>query len=176
MDGSTGEIGGLPEKSITISGTTRYGTTTKKTSLRSKLMCGSTATGEPLPIHVMLSSGAQEENMVVDYRRIADFPRVQGRYGHNLVEEYVAQLSVNEKGGSDCLTLHLCPTAYQQQLWSDTADITGKQMLYKIHGGPGRLNERASADLRARGIHISHGVQNTTQVTQETYQKYGQFK
>jgi hypothetical protein len=77
----------------------------------------------------MFSSDAQEENMVVDYQWIADFPQVQGRYGHDLVDEYCAQLTVNEKGGSDCLTLHQCLTAYQQKLWPDAADIPGKQVL-----------------------------------------------
>jgi hypothetical protein len=98
MDGSDGENGGRPAKSITIAGTTISGTATNKASLSSTLMCGSTAAGEPLPIHAMFLSDAQEENMVVDYRWIADFPRVQGRYGHNLVAEYCTQLAVNEKG------------------------------------------------------------------------------
>jgi hypothetical protein len=176
MDGSDGEIGGRPANSITIAGTTRSGTATNKASLSSTLMCGSTAAGEPLPIHAMFSSDAQEEKMVVDYRWIADFPRVQGRYGHDLVEEYCAQLTVNEKGGSDCRTLHQCLTAYQQRLWPDAADIPGKRVLYKIDGGPGRLDEGALADSRARGIYLFPGVQNTTQVTQETDQNYGQFK
>jgi hypothetical protein len=114
--------------------------------------------------------------MVVDYRWIADFPRVQGRYGHDLVEEYCAQLTVNEKGGYDCLTLHQCLTAYHPRLWPDAADIPGKRVLYKIDGGPGRLDEGALADSRARCISLFPGVQNTTQVTQETYQNYGQFK
>jgi hypothetical protein len=87
MDGSDGEIEGRPANSITIAGSTRYGTATDKSSLSTTLMCGSTGAGEPLPIHAMFSPEAQEENMVVDYRLIADFPRVQGRYGHDLVEE-----------------------------------------------------------------------------------------
>jgi hypothetical protein len=124
----------------------------------------------------MFSSDAQEEKMVLDYRWIADFPRVQGRYGHDLVEEYCAQLTVNEKGGSDCRTLQQCLTAYQQRLWPDAADIPGKRVLYKIDGGPKRLDEGALAESRARGIYLSPGVQNTTHVTQETDQKYGQFK
>jgi hypothetical protein len=66
MDGLDGEIGGHPANSITIAGTTRSGTATDKASLSSTLMCGSTAAGEPLPIHAMFSSDAQEENMVVD--------------------------------------------------------------------------------------------------------------
>jgi hypothetical protein len=59
MDGSYGEIGGRPANYITIAGTTRSGTAINKASLSSTLMCGSTAAGEPLPIHAMFSSDAQ---------------------------------------------------------------------------------------------------------------------
>jgi hypothetical protein len=114
MDGSDGEIIGRPANSITIAGTTRSGAVTNKARLSSTLMCGSTAAGEPLPIHAMFYYDAQEENMVVDYRWISDFSRVQGRHGHDLMEEYCAQLTVNEKGVADCCTLHQCLTEYQQ--------------------------------------------------------------
>jgi hypothetical protein len=124
----------------------------------------------------MFSSDAQEENMVVDYRWIADFPQVQGWYGHDLVEDQCAQLTVNEKGGSECCTLHQCLAAYQQRMWPDAAEIPGKRFLYKIDGGPGRLDEGALADSRARGISLFPGVQNTTQVTQERDQNHDQFK
>jgi hypothetical protein len=67
VDGSYGEIGGHPANYITIAGTTKSGTVIHKVSLRITIMCGLTATGEPLPIHVILSSDAQYENMVVDY-------------------------------------------------------------------------------------------------------------
>jgi hypothetical protein len=60
MDGSDVDIGGRPTNSITIAGTTRYGTATNKASLSSTIVCGSTVTGEPLPIHTMFSSDAQE--------------------------------------------------------------------------------------------------------------------
>jgi hypothetical protein len=124
----------------------------------------------------MFYSDAQEENMVVDYRWIADFPRVQIWYGHDLVKEYCAQLIVNEKCGSDCRTLHQCLMAHQQRLWPDAADISGKQVLYTIDGGPGCLDEGALADSHAHGIYLFPGVQNTTQITHETDQNYGQFK
>jgi hypothetical protein len=113
MDGSDGEIGGRPANSITISGTTRSGTATHKASLSNMLVCGLTDAGEPLPIHAMFSSDAQKENTVVDYKWIADFPRVQGRYDHDLIKECCAQLTVNEKGGSEYHTLHQCITAYK---------------------------------------------------------------
>jgi hypothetical protein len=76
-------------------------------------MCGSNAAGEPLPVHVMFSSDAQEENYSIDYRWIADFPRVQGVFGHEDVHEYCTQLTVNDKGGSDCRVLDQFLNGYQ---------------------------------------------------------------
>jgi hypothetical protein len=178
-DGSDGGIGGRPANSVTISDTTRAGTGTNKSSLISTLMCRSNAAGAPLPVHVMFSSDAQEENYSIDYRWIADVPRVQGIFGHEDVHEYCTQLTVNDKGGSDCRVLNQCLTGYQERLYPDAADVTGKRLLYKIDGGAGRLDGEFLAEKRARGIYLFPGVQNTnntTQVHQETDQKYGQSK
>jgi hypothetical protein len=92
------------------------------------------------------------------------------------VEEYCAQLTANDKGVSYCRTLHQFLTAYQHRLWPDADDISSKRVLYRIDGSPGRLDEGALADSRDRGIYLFPGVKNTTQVTQETDQKYGQLK
>jgi hypothetical protein len=139
-------------------------------------MCGSNAAGEPLPVHVMFSSYAQEENFVVDYRWIAAMPRIQGIFGHKIVNEYCAQVTVNEKGGSDSRVLSQCLTAYQERLYPNAADVPGKIILYKIDGGPDRLDEKALAEARTRGVYLFPGVQHTTAVTQETCQNHGLFK
>jgi hypothetical protein len=145
-DGSDGGIGGRPANSVTISDTTRDGTGTKKSSLSSTLMYGSNAAGEPLPVHVIFSSDAQEENYSIDYRWIADFPRVQGVFGHEDVHEYCTQLTVNDKGGSYCCVLNQLLTGYQERLYPDAGDVPGKRLLYKIDGGPGRLDEESLAE------------------------------
>jgi hypothetical protein len=49
-------------------------------------------------------------------------------------------------------------------------------VLFKIDGGPGRLDINSLAELRVRGIYLFPGIQNTTHVTQETDQNYGGFK
>jgi hypothetical protein len=175
-DGSDGGIGGRPANSVIISDTTRAGTGTNKSSLSNTLMCGSNAAGEPLPVHVMFSSDTQEENYSIDYCWIANFPRVQGVFGREDVHEYCTQLTVNDKGSSDCRVLNQCLTRYQERLYPDAADVPGKRLLYKIDGGPGQLDEESLAEKRARGIYLFPGVQNTTQVHQETDQNYGQFK
>jgi hypothetical protein len=84
-------------------------------SFSSTLMCGSNAVGDPLslPVHVMFPSDAQEENYSIDYHRIADFPRIQGVFGHEDVHEYCTQLTVNDKGGSDCRVLDQFLNGYQ---------------------------------------------------------------
>jgi hypothetical protein len=99
-DGSYGGIGGHPVNSVMIADTTRAGTSTNKSNLSSTLMCGSNATDDPLPVHVMFSYDAQEGNYSIDYMWITNFPHVQGVFGHEDVHEYCTQLAVNDKGGS----------------------------------------------------------------------------
>jgi hypothetical protein len=111
--GSDGGIGGRPANSVTISDTPRAGTGTTNSSLSSTLMCGSNTAGKPLPVHVIFSSDAQEENYSIDCHGIADFPRVQGVFGHEDVHEYCTQLDMNDKGGADCRVLNQCLTGYQ---------------------------------------------------------------
>jgi hypothetical protein len=176
MDGADGGIGGRPANSSTITNITRSGTGCNKANMSITLMCGSNAAGEPLPVHVMLSSDAQEDNFVVYYRWIAAMPRIQGIFGHESVNEYCAQVTVNKKGGSDSRVLSQCLTAYQERLYPDAADVPGKRILYKIDGGPVLLDEKALAEDHNRGVYLFNGVQNTTAVTQETDQNYGLFK
>jgi hypothetical protein len=175
-DDSDGGIGGRTENSVTICDTTRAGTGTNRSNLSSTLMCVSNAADKPLPVYAMFSSDAQEENYSIDYRWIADFPRVQGVFGHEDVHEYWTQLTLNEKCGSDCRVLNQCLTGYQERLYPDAADIPGKRLLYTIDGGPGRLDEGYLAEKRALVIYLFPGVQNTTQLHQDMDQNYGQFK
>jgi hypothetical protein len=83
----------------------------------------------------MFSSDTQEENYSIDYRQIVDFPRVQGVFGHEYVHEYCTQMTVNDKGGSDCHVLNQYLTGYQDFVYPDAADVPGKRLLHKIDGG-----------------------------------------
>ena len=60
-------------------------------------------------------------------------------------------------------------------LWNKQQFIQLRVVL-KVDGGPGRLQEAMLADLRLFGCYLFPSVQNTTQVTQETDQNYGEFK
>jgi hypothetical protein len=175
-DRSYGGIGDRPANSITMLGVARSGTAVNKANMSSTLMCGSNAAGEALPIHVMFSSDAQEESYQVDARWMADFPRVRARFGHDNEEELCAQVTLNERGGTDDRVLHQSFSCYTERLYPDAADLFGLRVPYKIDCGPGRLAEGMLADCRAHGVYLFTGVQNTTHVTQETDQNYGLFK
>jgi hypothetical protein len=48
--------------------------------------------------------------------------------------------------------------------------------MFKIDGGPGRLDIKSLAELRVRGIYLFPGIQNTTHIMQETDQNNGEIK
>ncbi len=49
-------------------------------------------------------------------------------------------------------------------------------MLFKIDGGPERLDIKSLAELSVRGIYLFPGIQNTTHIMQETDQNNGEIK
>jgi hypothetical protein len=137
-------------------------------------MCGSNAAGEAMPIHIMFSSDAKEESNYAVYAAwILDLP---AQFGHDEEKTFAASVTTNEKGGSDGRVLKQVLNHYVTQLFPDAANIPGKCVLFKIDGGPGRLDISNLAELRSRGIHLFPGVQNTTHITQELDQNHGQFK
>jgi hypothetical protein len=95
-DGSDGGIEGRPSNSITMLGVAQTATTVNKASMSSTLMCGSNAGGEALPIHVMFSLDAQEENYQVDARLLPNFPHVCARFDHEDEQDLCAQVAINE--------------------------------------------------------------------------------
>jgi hypothetical protein len=176
LDGSDGGRGGRPACTITIKHCQRPGTAQNKVGLSSSLMCGSNAAGEAMPLHVMFSSKAEEENMAVKLSWVAGLPTVSEQFGHDEVQTFPASVTVNEKGGTDARVLRQVLMHYMVTLFPDAADVDGKRVLIKIDGGPGRLDVQSLAELRALGCYLFPGVQNTTQITQETDQNYGLFK
>ena len=73
--------------------------------LPSSLMCGSNAAGEPMPLHIMFSSTAEEENMAVKLSWIAGLPTVTWQFGHDVEKTFPASVTVNEKGRTDARVL-----------------------------------------------------------------------
>ena len=177
LDGADGGHGGRPACSITIKNCNRPGTAQNKSSISSSLMCGSNAAREAMSIHIMFSSDAKEEsNYAVNAAWILDLPRVTAQFGHDEEKTFAASVTTNEKGGTDGRVLKQVLNHYVTQLFPDAADIPGKRVLFKIDGGPGRLDISNLAELRSRGVYLFPGVQNTTHITQETDQNYGEFK
>ena len=87
LDGSDGGVGGRLANSVTVRGVTRVGTATNKADKSSSLMCGSNATGEPLPIHVMFPSDAtREENYGIRASWIDGLPSIDVKFGREQVE------------------------------------------------------------------------------------------
>ncbi|MGH7955005.1 MAG: hypothetical protein ACREOZ_03505, partial [Gloeomargaritales cyanobacterium] len=80
------------------------------------------------------------------------------------------------KGGTDSRVLKQLRIQYTEKLFPDASDTFGNRVLIKIDGGPGRLDLSSLAELRSRGVYLFPGVQNTTHITQETDQNYGEFK
>ena len=159
LDGSDGGRGGRPACSITIKHCQRPGTAQNKAGLSSSLMCGSNAAGEAMPLHVMFSSKAEEENMAVKLSWIDGLPSVSGMFGHDEVKTFPASVTVNEKGGTDARVLRQVLMHYVVTLFPDAADVDGKRILIKIDGGPGRLDVQSLAELRAP---VSRGTKYNT--------------
>jgi len=177
LDGSDGGRGGRPACTITMKHCNRPGTAQNKTSLSSSLMCGSNAAGEAMPLHIMFSSDAKEaDNYAVNAAWIVSLPRVKGTFGHQEEKVFPASVTTNEKGGTDGRVLRQLLLYYVKNLYPDVADTPGKRLLFKIDGEPGRLDISMLAELRSLGVYLFPGVQNTTQITQETDQNYGEFK
>jgi len=177
LDGSDGGRGGRPANTITISNAARPGTGQNKSSISSSLMLGSNSAGESMPIHIMFASKAKEEqNYQINPEWILGIPRVRGIFGHEEEKSFPATVTVNPKGGTDSRVLMQYLNSVMATLFPNASDTPGRRVLFKIDGGPGRLDIQSLAQLRAKGCYLFPGVQNTTHVTQETDRNYGQFK
>jgi hypothetical protein len=150
LDGSDGQFGGRPALTISVRGVNRPGTAQNKSGFSSTLMCGSNSAGEPLPLHIMFSSKAEnEENFQVRADWLVELPSVTVQFGRSLPEKIDPTLTVNSKGGSDSRVLYQVLMGYAKRLYPDCADVDGKRVIFKIDGGPGRLDLKMLSDLRA---------------------------
>ncbi len=150
-----GGHGGHPGCSITINHCSRPGTAQNKSSASSSLMCGSNAAGEAMPMHIMVLSDAKEEaNYAVNASWIVNLPHVTGRFGHDEQKTFPLSVTMNGEGGMDARVLQQVLLHYIKVLYPDADDIPGKQVLFKIVGGPGRLDIKSLAELRVRGIYL----------------------
>jgi hypothetical protein len=136
-DGSGGGIGVRIANSIAMLGVALAGNAINKAIMPSTLLCGLNATGKVLPIHVIFSLDAHKVNYQVGTRLLADFPHVCARFGHEEEQELCAQVTINERGGTDGRVLHHSLRCYTERLYPDAADLAGHRVLYEIDGGQG---------------------------------------
>jgi hypothetical protein len=63
-----------------------------------------------------------------------------------------------------------------QDSYPDASHTPGKQLLFKIDGGPGRLDMPMLAESRSVEVFLFPVAQNTMQIKQEIDQNYCEFK
>jgi len=83
---------------------------------------------------------------------------------------------MNEKAGMNEVELQKYIEKCIIPLYPDLCDQDGKRVIIRCDTGPGRMNVKMLANLRALGVYVVPGVPNTTHVTQETDRNYGLFK
>ncbi len=85
-----------------MTGFRQPGTASNKTSVASTLICGSNSAGEPLPLHIMFSSAAQDENnCFVSAEWMFDLPCIYAQFGHDSYQSFCSTIAVDSKGGTD---------------------------------------------------------------------------
>jgi hypothetical protein len=97
------------------------------------------------------------------------------KFGHDQEKSFPASVTTNKKGGTDGPVLQQLLLHYVKTLYPNASDTPGKRWLFRIDGGPGRLDMPMLAELRSLGVDLFPGAQNTMQITQETDQNYGEF-
>jgi hypothetical protein len=130
-----------------------------------------------MPLFVEFPSDAEnEQNFCIHADWLVGMPTVVSQFGHSTPTEFPAHAVVNSRGGTDARVLKQVLDKLTEMLFPDAADDNDHRVIFKIDGGPGRLNLEMLAELRCRGIYLFAGVPNTTHAMQETDQNYGLFK
>jgi len=86
---------------ISVRGVVHPGTAQNKSSSSSTLMCGSSAAGEPLPIHLMFASdAAKDEFFLVNAECISNIPHAFVLFSLDEKKSLGATVTVNPKKGT----------------------------------------------------------------------------
>jgi hypothetical protein len=177
LDDTTGQRGGRPPMTFFALEVPGGGTAVNKSGYLATLICGSTASGNPLPVHFQLKILAQTvEGMRMSIDWFHATKKVTGTFGFPSRRSFPCTFGMNEKAGMNAVELEKYMKNAILPLYPDIQDVPGKQVLLKVDSGPGRLNVEMLADLRLHGLYLVPGVPNTTHHTQETDQNYGIFK
>jgi hypothetical protein len=177
IDDTTGQRGGRPPTVFNSPAVSGGVTAVNKSSYSATLIFGSNAAGEPLPLHFQLKTLAQTtEKQRMSINWFEKTQSVMVKFGLPEATARPCTFGMNEKAGMNTIELEKYIFGSILPLFPDVADVPGKRVILKVDSGPGRNNGPMLAKLRVRGVYLVPGVPNTTAVTQETDQNYGQFK
>ena len=177
LDGGLGKCGGCPSVVYVGKNLPNVGKAFSKTSITVTMITGSTAAGEAIPPHFQFSTMATSENRMRLRSELLQFmPYIKGKFGCNSIREWPVTFGMNLKGGMDDAEYEKYLFSSIIPLFPDLKDQPGLRIMLKVDSGPGRLQPKLLSTLRLIGAYKYPGVPNTTAVTQETDQNYGQFK
>jgi hypothetical protein len=177
LDDTTGQRGGRPPMTFFARDIGGGGTAVNKSGYSATVICGSTAAGDPFPVHFQLKTMAQtDQGQRLSLDWIGNSKRVIGTFGFTSRRSFPCTFGMNERAGMNAIELDKYMKNSILPLYPDIEDKPGKRVLLKVDSGPGRLNVEMLADLRLQGLYLVPGVPNTTHVTQETDQNYGLYK
>jgi hypothetical protein len=177
LDDTTGQRGGRPPMTFYAPDIRGGGTAVNKSGYSATVICGSTAAGDPFPVHFQLKTLAQTiegQRMSVDW--FINTKNVIGKFGYPVRKAFPCTFGMNERAGMNAVELEKYLKNSILPLYPDIQDFPGSRVILKVDSGPGRLNVEMLADLRLQGMYLVPGVPNTTAVTQETDQNYGVYK
>ena len=177
LDNTTGNRGGRPAIVFYSSDVVGGATVANKSAYSPTIICAVNALGEALPPHFQLKTQSKTdagERFSIDF--IANVKGIRGRFGFTEERVFDVTFGMNEKAGMNADELDKYIENSILPLYPDVEDVQGKRLLIKLDSGPGRTNVKMLAKLRLKGVYIHPGVPNTTHVTQELDQLYGQFK
>lgn len=153
-------------------------TATNKAQNSATVICGSCASGYPVPPATYFPTKATKtENMKPPDGAEGGLMYVKGYWGLGRLTALKATIGANPKGGMDQdeFAKYLMECIINR-LFPDVRDVPGKRVLLILDSGPGRDCEELLAKLRVKGVYIILGVPNSTHVTQVTDQNFGLFK
>ena len=103
-------------------------------------------------------------------------PIIFGKFGNKRAVLLYPIIMANEKGGMNNKEFKKYIAELVTLLYTNVANIPGKQVMIKIDGGPGRIQVDMLLYLKLLGVFLYPTIPNNTTVQQETDQNCGLFQ
>ena len=177
LNGSNGNRGGHPTVTYYDICFPQLGKAMSKLALTTMMISRSTSAGELLPPHFQFQTSTQTvEAKAIQIKTIRYMLNVGGTFGHEVKQSFSILLCLNIKGGVDNEKFFEYLRRSIVKLYPDAPPVKGLWVIIKCDSSPGHLNPNLLAFLRFHGFMLYPGIPNTTTITQETDQSYGQFQ